>query len=136
MQIQRTGYQQNFSSAVIAPINNKFLFVQLINLDTNLVKAKNPIFRFIPFAKQKEAVKFLFVDGEDAKIIHEAEDIFDKQLRKGIKTTELEESIKVFQELPRTEVISEEISTPEDLLKKVPMLERFRAFLGSKTIIF
>lgn len=136
MQIQGTGYQQNFGDAVIAPLRNKRLFVHLINLDTHLKLKPEPTYRFIPVAKQDEAVKFLFVDGEDAKIIQKETDIFDRQLREGVETPGLTAIIKTFQEMPTTKIIPDEISTLDDLLRKVPMLEIFRDVLSQQTIIF
>lgn len=126
MQIQRTGYQQNFGTPVVAPIKGKSLIEALAEIDYSFTIAKNPHLYITPLFEQGTVTKVLFADAEHAKLIRDAYVPLSEDKTNLSKIKYYNTVVKGVLGDPQTVKITEEISNPEDLIAKIPMLQQFR----------
>lgn len=126
MQIQRTGYQQNFGTATAAPIDESLLR-GVFAIDQSLSRIDNPECRFIPYLDRTEGIKMLFVDGDESRSIHE----IDRNWTSGLYGDELEKRVNTILADPKTIIQERKILTLSELLERVPMLRKFGAAIAN-----
>lgn len=129
MQIQRTGYQQNFGSAVSIPINYR-LYKTLQSVDSLVSRGNH---RTIAFVNDAQTFEALCADGDEARFIGNAgiNSMHGLAVRVHGNLTELGKKVMELKGRSTTIVIPEEVSTPEALMTKVPMLRQFSCFIES-----
>lgn len=119
MQIQRTGCQQNFGTAQVGIIKNKKMLRKLGDLDRYFRRENIEGFRCITFSGEK----VLFADGDEAAFFNEAlrgQEGFAESLEEHLVSKAIYLST-----INDTETVEIGGDTLDELLRKVPMIQRF-----------
>lgn len=140
MQIQRTGYQQNFGSTAIAktvgrePDGHRYLEA-LCDFDRNMFRAMpSPDCRIIPLELATDA-RVLLVDGEEKDAIHGLSKLLLKAHAECPQGDEHREVLALWKQLKKhiaSKVPQEKeiaVASIEDIVK-ISMLERFEPILA------
>lgn len=121
MQIQRTGYQQNFGTSTVIGTRNKNLAKALINLGKEISNSPNSRCMIEDLSQEGDGfIRTLLVD--DAEKTYLACVKSDAELRPGNKG-DFERALRELPEDPNTRHI--EVSSLGELLLKRPMLNQF-----------
>lgn len=116
MQIQRTGYQQNFGTEVVATIRSPKVMSKLVILEKRLAARNSP--EFVCMTSPPDRV--LFVDGEDVEMI-----VGGKERGELCTEDDVANLVMGIEELLDTHVAEVNGDSLEELLAKVPMLQKF-----------
>ena len=111
MQIQRTNNQQNFGTTVVTKVHSPKMMEILVDLDKYLAHHNEPECRCIKFAQDE----VLFADGGDVMVIQEM-----RHPEKEI--SDLSDAYKAADDTHEAEIDGDNL---EELLQKVPMLQKF-----------
>lgn len=116
MQIQRTGYQQNFGTQVVATIKSPQVMSKLAILERRLAKMESPEV----VCMTSPPNKVIFVDGEDLDVIAAGRD--QGQLSTKQDLEDLVIGLEASSSAHEAEIDGDSL---DELLAKVPMLQKF-----------
>lgn len=116
MQIQRTGYQQNFGTEFVATIHSPNVMRKLAILERRLVTKKAPECICVTCPPSK----VYFADGEDVEMVF-------RRLNDGELSTpeQLDDFAATLEECMDVHAAEIEGDSLNELLEKVPMLKKF-----------